>query len=414
MSESPAFSSRYNESLRLFERAASVIPGGIYGHHSPVSVLPLASPYYAQSAYGGYYRDVDGNQYLDLMCGYGPIVLGHVTAEVEEAAEHQRRIGNCFNHPAPVMVELAEWLTTHIDGADWTVFGKNGSDMTSWALQVAREYTSRRKLLKVRGAYHGTHPWATPGHGGLIEEDKAHVHDFVWNDLESFEAQINAHGNDLAAVMITPYHHPVFDDQQWASEGFLKQVQRRCREIGALLILDDIRAGFRLNTAGSHVTVGIEPDLMCYCKAIANGYPVSACAGVAALKPAASRVFLTGSYWNGAVGMAAALATLRVLERENIPKRLARVGTVLQEGMRSLGKKHALPVRVSGPPALPYMRFENDPAFHRQQRFCALCMEGGIFLHPHHNWFLCAAHTEDDMRHALGIMDAAMGRMENE
>ena len=112
--------------------------------------------------------------------------------------------------PTAALVELAEFLTARIRGMDWALFGKNGSDMTSFALQVAREHTGRRTVLKAAGAYHGSYPWASPGHAGLIAEDRAHLHDFTWNDRAGMEALVAAHAHDLAAVLVTPYHHPLF------------------------------------------------------------------------------------------------------------------------------------------------------------------------------------------------------------
>ena len=174
--------SLFPKSMALFERARRVIPAGIYGHTTPAQLVPTEFPYYAARAEGCRYWDADGREYLDFLCSYGPIVLGYRHPEVEEAAERQRREGDCFNHPTALMVELAERLVSLVDFAAWCVFGKNGSDMTTWAVQVAREFTGRKKVLRARQSYHGSHAWCTPGHGGLIEEDRMHVHDFVWND----------------------------------------------------------------------------------------------------------------------------------------------------------------------------------------------------------------------------------------
>ena len=176
MSDARAAGDRYARSLALFDRARRVIPGGIYGHASPALLAPGAAPYYMARAEGARYWDVDGNAYLDLMCGYGPVILGYQHPEVEAAAERQRRSGDAGNHPAPMMVELAERLVALIDLADWAVFGKSGSDMTTWAVRVAREHTRRRTILRVDGAYHGLGSWCAPGRAGLIPEDAAQDH----------------------------------------------------------------------------------------------------------------------------------------------------------------------------------------------------------------------------------------------
>lgn len=401
----------FAKSLALFERAVDVIPGGIYGHNSPAATMPGCSPYYAERASGARYWDVDGNEYLDLLCGYGPIVLGHHHPEVEEAADRQRRAGNTFNHPAPVMVELAERLVDLVDFAAWAVFGKNGSDMTTWALQVARESTGRKKILKSAGAYHGSHAWCTPGHGGLIEEDYAHIHAFPWNDLEAFNDLVQRHQGQIAGVIVTAFHHPAFGDSRLPAPGFHAGIQETCRREGIVLILDDVRSGFRLHPGGSHRFFGFEPDLICFSKAIANGHPLSAALGRAELKRAASRVFLTGSFWNSAPPMAAALATLGIIERDQVIEKMAASGARLREGMQAAAKRHGRSIRYTGPDAMPFLTFAEETNFYLSQAFCREAIRLGVYLHPHHNWFLSAAHENAEIDETLRVADAAFAAL---
>src|SRR5581483_6421812 len=147
--------SRYAASDALLARATRVVPGGIYGHQAPTMLVPGAYPYFFTHGDGARIRDVDGNEYVDLMCSYGPIVLGHNHPRVEEAARRQAADGNCFNGPGPVWVELAERLVDLTPWAAWAVFAKNGSDVCTWATEVARAATGRRKILVANGAYHG-------------------------------------------------------------------------------------------------------------------------------------------------------------------------------------------------------------------------------------------------------------------
>ncbi len=394
-------------SRQLFERARQVIPGGIYGHATPALVVPGASPYYAHRAQGARYRDVDGNEFIDLMCAYGPVVLGYRHPEVEAAAQRQAAFGDCLNHPAPVMVELAERLVSLVDFSAWAVFGKNGSDMTTWCVRVAREHTGRKKILCVEGAYHGIGAWCTPGHGGLIEEDRAHVHHFPWNDTASFDAAMRRHGDQTAAVVVTPYHHPLYAPSEMPATGFLAHVQAQCARHGAVLVLDDIRAGFRLDLGGSHRCFGFEPDLICFSKAMGNGYPIAAALGRPSLRRAAERVFLTGSYWNSAVPMAAALETLAVLERDDGVAHIARTGRALADGLRAQAARHGLEIEISGPPACPFLTFRDGRNLYRNQHFAAECMRRGVFLHPHHNWFISAALTAGDVDRVVEVAGEA-------
>jgi glutamate-1-semialdehyde 2,1-aminomutase len=407
-------SNRFRRSQELFARAAKVIPGGIYGHTSPAVGLPGAFPYYADRALGSRYWDVDGNEYIDYLCGYGPVILGHQHPQVEEAAARQQRDALCLNHPGPIMVDLAEYLVSLVDFSAWAVFGKNGSDMTTWALQVARQHTKRRKILKVAGAYHGIDPWCTPGHGGLLDEDRAHIHDFNWNDPESFEQLLRKYRGDIAGVIMTPFHHPAFKPSEMPAPGFWSHIEAACRRDGIVLILDDIRAGFRLDLRGSHKCFGFEPDLICFCKAIANGHALSATLGRKELRVAASKVFLTGTYWNSAPAMAAALACLRILQTEDTVSFLRRSGETLLNGLVESGKQHGYAMIASGPPAVPFLSFADDASLRRQQRFCAEVTRRGAIFHPHHNWFLSAAHTPQDILATLRMADEAFAVIKDE
>ena len=374
---------------------------------APSVLLPNASPYYAVSGEGCRYRDVDGNEYIDFMCGYGPVVLGYRHPEVEEAADRQRSEGDCFNHPAPVMVDVAEKFTDIIDFADWAVFAKNGSDVTTWALMLAREHTGCKKVLMVDGAYHGMQAWSTPGHGGLIEEERTHVHTFPWNDLNAFQQLIDRHRNNTAAVIVTPFHHPLFHDSELPIEGFFQHIRDRCDEHGIVLILDDIRAGFRLDLGGSHRVFWIEPDISCYGKAMGNGYPISAAVGKEFLRQAATKVYFSGSYFNAAVAMAAALTTIHVLERDKGIEGMQAAGALFCSGLRERAEKHGLQITLSGPPSIPFLSFANEENLFRSQHFTSESIARGVFLHPHHNWFMSAAHTSEDIDEALDATDAA-------
>lgn len=404
----------YQRSVDLFVRAAKVIPEGIYGHKNPAFLLPGYAPYYAERAAGGHCWDVDGNEYVDFLCGYGPILLGHNHPEVEEAVRRQMAKGSCFNHPGEAMVQLAERLVELIPRGDWAVFAKNGSDVTTWAIRVAREYTARPKIIMVRGAYHGAHAWCTAYPGGVLTEDKAHVLHMGWNRLDELAALVAAYRGQIAGLIATPYHHPTYAAQQMPADGFWQGVRDICDREGMLLILDDIRAGFRLGLHGNHPVFGIEPDLICFGKSMANGHPISVAMGRAGLRDAAEAVFLSGTFWFSSVQMVAALVTLRVLEESEAIAHMARLGTRLKEGLEQLGATHGYRVTVSGPPALPYLTFDDDPDLYHTQVFCREMIARGVFLHPHHNWFLCAAHTDADIDYTLDMADQAFRQTRQE
>ena len=412
MSDSPR---RYAQSDSLFARAAAVVPGGIYGHMAPTLMVPGESPYFAAHSEGARYWDADGNEFLDFLCAYGPNLLGYGHPEVEEAAARQARDGNCFNHPTARFVELAERMTSLVDFAAWAVFGKNGADLTTWAIQVAREHTGRKKILRVAGAYHGAHAWCSPGHGGWIEEDRAHIHTFPWNDLDAFRDFVRRHPGEVAGVITTAWHHPNFTPAEMPAPGFFAGLVETCRAEGIVFILDDVRSGFRLHHGGSHrFFPGCEPDLAVYCKALANGHPISAAVGRSFLRKAAARVFLTGSYWNSAAPMAAALKCIEVAERDDVVGRIAALGARFRTGLHAAAARHGFAASLSGHDSMPNWNFADDRNSYLAQAFAREAMRRGVFLHPHHNWFLCAAHTEADIDHAVSVADASLAAMKSD
>src|SRR5262245_42756739 len=403
---------RYRETEALFARAERVIPGGIYGHQSPLMLVPGAYPYFFARGDGARLWDVDGNEYLDLVCGYGPIVLGHNHPKVDEAARREAANGRCYNGPGRRFVELAERLVDLTPWAAWAVFAKNGSDVCTWAVAVAREATGRRKILAAKGAYHGAHAWCAPLPGGTTPEDRAHVVPYRYNDLDSVDAALAAAKDDVAGIIVSPFRHDAFHDQELPAPGFLAGLRQRCDRAGAVLVLDDVRAGFRLSLAGSGAAVGVEPDLTCYCKALGNGYPISAALGRERLREAATHVFFTGSYWTSPVEMAAALACLAELEVTGAIAHMERVGSRLRDGMVAQAAAHGLEVRYTGPPALPFLTFVADRgSFARSRVFATACVARGVYLHPHHNWFVSAALGDREVARILEVTDAAFAEV---
>jgi glutamate-1-semialdehyde 2,1-aminomutase len=396
---------KFDKSNDLFQRATAVIPSGISGNKNPAFAVPGSFPYYAVRGEGCRYWDVDGNEYIDYLAGYGPIVLGYNDPVVDAAAEAQRKLGTAFNHPTPRAVELAEKLVGMIPLIDWCAFGKNGTDVTAYAVQTAREHTQRRKILKAHGAYHGSQSWCRHGLGGIIDTDFEHVHDFVWNDATSVEDYFKKYPGDVAGVIITPYHHPAFANQVMPKPGFLADLRRICDKYEAALILDDVRAGFRLDIRGSHEYFDFKPDLTCYCKAMANGYAISAACGTNKYKPAASKVFFTGTYYTSAVEQAASLACLDELAKPETLTHMMAMGTMLQTGLKKAAEDRGLQVTVSGPPTLPYMTFANETNFRRSQLFGGEAAKRGVLLHPHHNWFIMRSHTAADIQKTLDVAD---------
>lgn len=389
----------------LRARAHRVIPGGLWGHMNAAR-LPDNYPQFFARAEGCRLFDVDGRSFVDMMCSWGPIVLGHHHPTVEAAAAEQAALGDCMNGPAPVLVELAETLVDTVAHADWCIFAKNGTDATTSCITIARAASGRRKVLVAQGAYHGAVPWCSPSVAGVTTEDRAHLLHFRYNDIASLEAAVERAGPDLAAILVSAFRHDFGQRQELPTPEFARRCRALCDETGAALVLDDVRAGFRLAMAGSWETVGVRPDLAAWSKAIANGHPLAAVTGVERFRAAASDVFTTGSFWCQAVPMAAALATLAELRRIDGPERMRRMGQRLRDGLAERARHHGLRIDQSGPVQMPTLLFDDDPDCARGVAFCAEALRHGAYLHPRHNMFLSCAHTESDIDHVLAAADA--------
>lgn len=384
----------------LRDRARRVVPGGMWGHLNAAR-LPEGYPQFFASAEGCRLRDVDGREYIDFMCSWGPVLLGHRHPEVEAAARAQADLGDCMNGPGEVMVELAEDFVAMVPHADWAMFQKNGADATTSCVTIARAGTGRRKVLVARGSYHGALPWCSPSVAGVTAEDRAHLVHFEYNDVASLRAAVDAAKGDLAAILVTAFRHDMSRDLELPTREFAEAARQACDAAGAALVIDEVRAGLRLDIAGSWETLGVRPDLAAWSKAIANGYALAAVTGNDRFRAAATKVFVTGSFWCGTVAMAAARTTLRIARETDVPARLRAMGLRLRDGMATLARQHGIAIRQSGPPQMPLILFEDDPEFRKGRAFCSAALRQGAFFHPQHNMFLSAAHGPADIDAAL-------------
>ena len=196
-------------------------------------------------------------------------------------------------------------------------------------------------------------------------------------------------------------------DNALPADGFWKEVRRLCTENGTVLVVDDVRAGFRLDIAGSDHYFGFEADLICFCKALANGYNVSALCGKNFLKNTVSGMSYTGSYWLSAVPFAAGIACINKMKALNCPQLLIDKGTKLKEGLIATAKKYEYDLRVSGVPSLFYLRIANDPTLMLHQEWIAECVKRGVYFTNHHNHFINASLTDEDIKFTLDVADEA-------
>lgn len=401
-----------SKSQELFKRALESIPSGIYGHLGPSEgcAIPVSNwPLFMSHAKGAYFWDVDGNRFIDYMCAYGPNVLGYNDEDVDKAAAEQTAKGNCVTLASPLAVELAEELKNTINMADWAFFAKNGGDVTQFAVMIARAYTNRKKIVMIKGYYHGVAPWTQKiGYAGIVEEDVANNLYIGWNDPEAFEKVIKQYPGQIAGLIATPYYHPTFEDSKLPVDGYWQKMREICDREGIVLIFDDVRCGFRIDEKGSDYHYGIKADLSCFCKAIANGYNISALCGQEKFKNATSDVMYTGSYWLSAVPMAAALACLKKMKKNKVVEENALKAKKLTDGLVEVARDNGFDLRITGEPAMWYMRLGNDlKSTILHQEWVAECMKRGVFFASHHNLFVCNALSDEDIQYTWEVADEA-------
>ena len=392
--------------LALRGRANAVIPGGMYGHMN-VQAFSSAHPQFMVSGAGCRVTDADGREYLDLMCGWGPVVLGHRHPAVTSAIVDQLGRGDCLDGTSPVAVEFAELLVDTIPSADWAMFVKNGSDATTTCVTLARAATGRAKVMVAHGAYHGSVPWCALRGAGIVAQDQANLVHYEYNDLASAHWAADEAGADLAAIVVCPMRHDIRREQELVAPEFARGLRALADRTGAVLILDDVRCGFRLDLGGSWEPLGVRPDLSAWSKAIANGQALGAVTGTDALRDAARSIFVTGSFWTAAVPLAAGLATLTELRKGEALPRIAAAGTRLREGLASQAASHGFEIRQTGPVQMPLLSFVGDVEFRTITAWAEAAAVRGVYLHPWHNWFLSAAHTDDDIDAILQRTDDA-------
>ncbi len=399
------------KSLSGFDRARELMPGGVAGIRRPYNFVPGEFPIFIESGKGGRITDVDGNDYIDYLCAYGPVILGYREEEVDEAVVRQiQDKGFCFSLCQLFQNELAEKLKALIPCAEMTIFAKTGSDATSVAVRLARAQTGRNVIL--RCGYHGWHDWCVETKGGVLPKLYEDIHEFHYNDLEELKALLEAHAGHVAGIIVTPYGHPLAEPMQDPAPGFLEGVRKLADENDCVLVFDEIRTGFRLSIGGAQKLYGVTPDLACFGKAMANGYAISAvCGREDIMKKAEKEVFVSSTFFPNSLGYVAALKTIAILEREKVIDDIWSRGQLFLDKLNdSLGRIPA-GAELSGIPPMFFITFRRDAAkVYKQRRtdFYTQLVRQGVFLQPYHHGYICWRHTDDELAKTVAAVENAL------
>jgi glutamate-1-semialdehyde aminotransferase len=397
------------KSMKMYEESQKLSPGGMMGIRRPYNFIVGEYPIFLESGYKGHIIDVDGNDYIDMLCAYGPIILGYDEKEINDAAIAQMAKGFCFSLVQPIQNALEQRLIDLIPSAEMVILVKTGSDATSVAVRVARGYTDRNVIL--RCGYHGWHDWAVEGHGGVPQCIQDLTVEFPYGDLEALEAKLKAHAGDVAGIIITPVGHPLALPVITPPAGYLEGVRALADQYGVVLIFDEIRTGFRAAMGGAQERYGVTPDLSTFGKALGNGYPISAVVGKAEfMRVCENKVFISSTFFPNSLEMAAAMKCLDILEREKTIDGIWEKGAKFLTDLQAIVDQSGLPLTVSGIPPMPYLTFDKADEAYKQRRhmFYSETIRRGLFIQPFHHWYISGRHTDADLKAALDAISESL------
>ena len=317
---------KLDRSMSLFEEAKQLVPGGVAGIRRPYNFVPGEYPIFFEQGKGGRVIDVDGNEYIDFLCAYGPIIIGYREDEIDETVINQiKNRGFCFSLTQEWQNTLVKKLRELIPCCEMAALVKTGSDATTIAIRVARGWTGKTKIA--RYGYHGWHDWCVEVKGGIPPKLYEDVYEFHYNDLDSLETILKANKDDMAGIIITPVGHPNGAEVQMPKPGYLEAVRELANQYHCLLIFDEIRSGFRCSLGGAQKLFGVTPDLSTFGKAMANGYAIAALVGKEEyMQVMTDKVFLSSTFFPNSDGIVAAIKTIEILERDHILDVIAEKG----------------------------------------------------------------------------------------
>ena len=428
----------FAKSTELLERALKVIPGGTNSGAREIVTsgtfdgYPIEYPKFIKYAKGSRIYDVDGGEYIDYHCAFGPIILGYAHPSVNMAVKEQIDRGSIFGLNTEVEVELAEKIVEHVPCADMVRFLNSGSEANSAAARMARIYTGKEKILKFEGHYHGWHDWVEPNQfhfaagtylpPGIPLNTLENMITLQWNNLDLVEKTLKSHGDEIAAVITEPY---MFNSGVIPpDDGYLQGLREITRQHDILLIFDEVITGFRLSLSGAQGIFGVTPDLAIFSKSMANGFPISAVTGKREIMEKVGKV-IAGTYNANPLCTTAALATITELEKDENHQHLNGLGKILMNGLKDVIQDIGVEAVVQGLGPGLGINFTNlerirnprdilaekrYPHTRRNVVFHQEMLNRGIFIMPNARTariYLSESHTEEDIQKTIAVAQEA-------
>jgi glutamate-1-semialdehyde 2,1-aminomutase len=429
---------KIDRSILLHERAKGLIPGGVM---SPVRAFlsVKATPLYIERAKGPYIFDVDGNSYIDYIASWGAIILGHAPEELVRTVTEALEAGTSFGLCHPYEIELASLIREAFPSMELLRLTSSGTEAVMSAIRLARAYTGRRGIIKLRGCYHGhmdsllvragsgLATYGLPASSGVTEDTTRYTFLADFNDLSSIERIIEEHSKEIACLILEPImgNMGVICPQP----SFLKGTERVCREHGILLIFDEVITGFRVTYGGAQHLFGVTPDLTCLGKIVGGGFPLAAFGGkreiMERLAPLGD-VYQAGTLSGNPVGVRAGLYVLRYLrEHREIYRRMEEQVRLMEEEVKGIARRFRIPYNVNGTTGMFTGFFAEGKVANYEEalrartdlyeRFFKLMLEEGVLFAPSQfeAAFLTASHTSEEIEKTLRAFHRVFERMGN-
>ncbi|SFB10087.1 MULTISPECIES: glutamate-1-semialdehyde 2,1-aminomutase [unclassified Bacillus (in: firmicutes)] len=427
---------QFTNSERLHSEALEHIVGGVNSPSRSYKAVGGGAPVVMERAQGAYFWDVDGNQYIDYLAAYGPIITGHAHPHITEAIKKAAESGVLYGTPTPHEVKFAKMLREAIPSMDKVRFVNSGTEAVMTTIRVARAYTGRDKIIKFAGCYHGhsdlvlvaagsgPSTLGTPDSAGVPKSIAQEVITVPFNDIEPFKEAIQKWGDQIAAVLVEPIvgNFGIVEPKP----GFLQEVNDITHAAGALVIYDEVITAFRFMYGGAQDLLGVKPDLTVLGKIIGGGLPIGAYGGrqeimekVAPLGPA----YQAGTMAGNPASILSGIACLEVLQQKGVYEHLDRLGAILEEGILEAAKEYNVPITINRLKGALTIYFTDEKIENYEQaentngqvfaKFFKLMLHQGINLAPskYEAWFLTIAHTEEDIEATLSAVRNAFSNL---
>lgn len=418
----------YNNSVDAYKEAVTLMPGGV---NSPVRAFKSVgmSPIFMESGKGAVLTDIDGNDYIDYVLSWGPLILGHTDEKVVKALHSAVDQGSSFGAPTVIENKLAQMVIERVPSLEMVRMVNSGTEATMSALRLARGYTGRNKILKFEGCYHGhgdsllikagsgVATLGLPDSPGVPESVAKHTITVPYNDIESVTYAFEQFGDDIAGVIVEPVagNMGVVPPQS----GFLEHLRNITREYGSLLIFDEVMTGFRVDYRCAQSYFDIEPDLTCLGKVIGGGLPVGAYGGKKEIMEnvaPAGNIYQAGTLSGNPLAMTAGYATLEQLNEQSYVEMNQKVDRLVA-GYREAAEKHNIPLHINRVGSMMSIFFTDQKVTNYEtaqtsdtERFAAYyrgMIAAGIFLPPsqYEGLFLSIAHTDEQIEKTIEAVD---------